>query len=133
MTSKTLPPARVFFAFLLVATVQFSCPGCGLVPADGSGGAVTYVRGDLETTVPAEYGRVVGAAREALKELEFTKVSDTKDALTATLVARTGLDKKVEVTLTNSGKKLTSIKIRVGIFGDEQVAGTLLARIKGHL
>ena len=51
----------------------------------------------------------------------------------AVLVARTALDKKVEVALTNSGNKLTDIKIRVGIFGDEQLSLSILEKIKSGL
>ena len=108
-------------------------PGCIAVAAGAGAGVVAYVRGDLETTVPTEYIKVVESARRALKDLEFTKVSDNKDALKAVLIARTALDKKVEVTLTNSGKKLTSIKIRVGVFGDEQLSLAILDKIKSGL
>ena len=49
------------------------------------------------------------------------------------LVARTALDKKVGITLANSGKKLTSIKIRVGLFGDGALSLAILDRIKAGL
>jgi len=89
-----------------------------------------YVRGDLEDTLAKDYNAVVDATRGAIKDLEFAKVSDNKDAFKSLVIARTALDKKVEITITNSGKNLTSIKIRVGVFGDEQLSLAILEKIK---
>lgn len=107
--------------------------GCVVVAAGAGAGAVAYVRGDLDSTVNADYEKVVAAAREAVGALEFAKVSDHKDALKAVLVSRTAQDKKVEITLQNTGKKITSVKIRVGLFGDEQLSIAILDKIKSNL
>lgn len=97
---------------------------------DAGAGAVAYVRGDLESTLAKDYNAVVDATRGAIKDLEFAKISDNKDAFKALLTARTALDKKVEITVTNSGKNLTNIKIRVGVFGDEQLSLAIFEKIK---
>ena len=109
--------------------------GCLAVAAGATAGAgaVAYVRGELDVTLPNDYSQVVDSARAALKELEFTKVSDKKDSLSAELVSRTALDKKVRITIASSGKQLTNIKIRVDIFGDESLSNTILAKIKAGL
>ena len=109
--------------------------GCKAVTAGANAGAeaVAYIRGELEATLPHDYSKVVDSARTALKDLEFTAVSDKKDALTAELVARTALDKKVRITLASSGKQLTTIRIRVDFFGDEQLSNTILAKVKAGL
>jgi hypothetical protein len=91
------------------------------------------VRGDLEANLDSTYDKVVDATRGALADLQFTGVSENKDALKAELVARTAFDKKVEVHVTNSANKLTNIKIRVGVFGDEQVSRAVLDKIKARL
>ena len=117
---------------LAAATVVFST-GCVVVAAGAGAGAVAYVRGDLDSTVNADYEKVVVAAREAVEELEFAKVSDNKDALKAVLVSRTAQDKKVEITLQSAGKKITNVKIRVGVFGDEQLSIAILDKIKSNL
>lgn len=57
----------------------------------------------------------------------------SKDALKAVLVARTAMDKKIEIAISNTGKKLTKIKIRVGVFGDEQLSMSILDKIKAGL
>ena len=107
--------------------------GCLAVAAGAGAGVVAYVRGDLETTLANDYTPVVGATRNAVKDLEFVKVSDNKDAFRAVFVSRTALDKKVEISLTNAGKNLTNIKIRVGVFGDEQLSLAILEKIKAGL
>ncbi len=107
--------------------------GCIVVAAGAGAGAVAYVQGALETNLNEDYNQVVDATRGAIKELEFAKVSENKDALTAVLVARTALDKKIEITLTNSGKRLTKIKIRVGVFGDEPLSLAILEKVRAGL
>jgi len=108
-------------------------PGCIVAAAGAGAGAVAYVRGELDANLSTDYGKVVESARKAIGELEFAKVSENKDALKAVLVARTAMDKKVEITITNSGKKLTNIKIRVGLFGDEALSMSVLDKIKAGL
>jgi len=105
----------------------------GLSGCIAAAGVVAYARGDLDSTVSHDYSQVVEAVRRAIGELEFAKVSENKDALKAVLVARTALDRKIEITVGNSGKKLTSIKIRVGILGDEALSLAILDKIKAGL
>ena len=124
---------RPFLVALMAALTLILLPGCVVVAAGVGAGAVAYVRGDLETTLTTDYSKVVESARSSIKELEFAKVSDNKDALKAVIVARTAQDKKVEITISNTGKKLTNIKIRVGLFGDEQLSLAILDKIKAGL
>ncbi len=123
---------RIFMAAWLGASLAF-LSGCILAAAGAGAGAVAYVRGELEANVDKDYNSVLNATREAIKDLEFAKVSENKDALKAVLVARTALDKKIEITVSNPGKSLTNIKIRVGVFGDEQLSLTILEKIKARL
>ena len=124
---------RRLFAAVLLAVSLASLSGCILAAAGAGAGAVAYARGDLDTNLNYDYNKVVDSARNTIKDLEFAKVSENKDALKAILVARTALDKKVEITITNSGKKLTNIKIRVGLFGDEALSMSILDKIKAGL
>lgn len=134
---KTIPsrlrPFTVFGLALLLAALP-ALSGCFAVVAAGAGaGTVAYVRGELETSLGDNYSKVVDATRTALKELEFARVSENKDALKAVFVSRTALDKKVEVTVEKVGDKSTKVKIRVGLFGDEQLSVSILDKIKSNL
>lgn len=126
------PLRRLLAAILLVVSLA-GLSGCLAVAAGAGASAVAYVRGDLEANLDTDYARVVDSVRTAIEQLEFAKVSENKDALKAVLVARTALDKKVEITIANSGKKLTSIKIRVGVFGDEALSMSILDKVKAGL
>lgn len=136
MKSSPLPSflslRRLFVVALLGASLA-GLSGCLVVAAGAGAGAVAYVRGELEANLTHDYDKVVDSARGAIKNLEFAKVSENKDALKAVLVARTAMDKKIEITISNSGKKLTNIKIRVGVFGDEQLSMSILDKIKAGL
>ena len=121
----------IFGLALLSAVLSLS--GCLAVAAGAGAGVVAYVRGDLETTLANDYNPVVEATRSAIEALEFVKVSDHKDAFKAVVIARTAVDKKVEILVTKAGKNLTNIKIRVGLFGDEQLSLAILEKIKAHL
>lgn len=132
MKSSTLNIRRILTALCLIVSA-FALSGCILAAAGAGAGAVAYVRGELEANLDHEYGRVVDAARGAVADLEFARVSENKDAVKAVMISRTAMDKKVEITIANSGKSLTNIKIRVGIFGDEQLSMTILERIKARL
>ena len=133
---KNSPLAPHVRPLLIAASLSLALAGltgCVVAAAGVGAGVVAYVRGDLEVSLPNDYVDAVAATRQAIKDLEFAKVSEHKDALKAVLVSRTALDKKVEVTLASTGKQLTSIKIRVGLIGDEQLSLAILDKIKSHL
>ncbi len=109
--------------------------GCAVAVAGAAAGAgaIAYVRGELESTLDQDYNKTVEACRIALKNLEFTKISEKKDALDAELVYRTALDKKVTIKLNQVADKFTRVKIRVDLLGDEALSMTILEKIKASL
>jgi Protein of unknown function (DUF3568) len=123
--------ARLRFATLVTTAALLTASGCeSIVTPVAGGGVVTYAYRDLDTTVAEDFNKVVESSRRTVKDLEFIKISDNKDAFAAVLVARTALDKKVVITVTNSGKNLTNIKIRVGLVGDQALSMSILDKIK---
>ena len=115
------------------ALVAMMLGGCLALPANSDAGVVAYVRGDLEATLANDFNPVIEATRQAIKHLGFTKISEKKDASDVVMVVRTANDKKVEISITSSGKSLTAMKIRVDLFGDEQLSQTILDQIKAGL
>jgi len=107
--------------------------GCVTSTTSTPAGTVVYAYRHLDATLAEDYTKVFEAARKAVKDLEFSKVSENKDAFAAVLEAHTSLDKEVEITITNSGKNLTNIKIRVGVIGDQGISLAVLDKIKTHL
>jgi len=125
--------SRVVGAALLAVALLFQT-GC-LVAAAGAAGAgtVAYIRGELSSTLDAPYEKVVRASNRGIQQLEFAKISENKDALTAILISRTADDKKIEVKVTKVTDSSTRIQIRVGVFGNEALSLTVLDKIKENL
>jgi len=131
-SARRIFPLRhvVILAAALAAAAVLS--GC-LAAGAGAGAAVAYVKGQLETSLATDYAKVVKAAQQAITQLEFAKISEKKDGLKAEFVARTALDKKVEINLTKTGDKLTKVEIKVGLFGDQDLSQAILGKIKANL
>lgn len=116
---------------LAVATLAFTgAPGCATA---GTSSAVAYVRGDLDATLGAPLESALRAVNRAVVQLEFTKVSERKDALQAIIISRTAADKKVEIRLERADDGTTKLKIRVGAFGDEALAVATYTKISANL
>jgi hypothetical protein len=109
--------------------------GCVVAAAGAAAGAgtVAWVEGKLVVTLDHAYGHVLRASDQAITQLQFMKVSDARDALSAELVSRTAEDKKVRISLKKEGDHLTEVQIRVDTFGDKALSLAVLDRIKANL
>ena len=109
--------------------------GCAVAVAGAAAGAgaYAYIRGELQSTLDQDFYKTVEATRTALKDLEFAKISEKKDAIDAELIYRTALDKKITVSLNKVTDKTTKVKIRVDILGDEALSIVILEKIKANL
>ena len=109
--------------------------GCAVAVAGAAVGAGTYayVRGELQSAVDQNFNKTVEATRAALKDLEFAKISEKKDAIDAEFIYRTALDKKVNVKLSKVTEKSTKVRIRIDLLGDESLSIIILEKIKANL
>lgn len=124
---------RTCVAALALSSAVFATSGCVAIVAAGAAGAgVAWVRGALETTVDGDVAKVYRAAQRAVADLQFAKVSEQSSTVDARLIARTALDKRVEIKLEQAGSS-TKLSIRVGLVGDETLALAVLDKIKSHL
>jgi hypothetical protein len=133
MNSKSFPRLSTCVSLLLALTVLTFNSGCLAAAAGAGATAVAWVKGELHTTVNGSFEHSVAAANQAVQQLQFAKVSESKDALLAIIVARNAADKKIEIKLEQVGGALTNVKIRVGIFGDEPLSLAVLEKIKANL
>jgi hypothetical protein len=121
-------------AALSLAGMVILQSGCLVIAAGAAGaGTVAYIRGELDATLGNKYDAVVQATNGAITQLQFVKVGDKKDALSAELTARTAEDKKVQITIKTVADNLTKVEIRVGFWGDETMSRTILDKIKSNL
>ena len=120
----------------LVLLALVTSSGCVAVVAGagvGAAVAVAYVRGDLDATLNASLDRSLQAAKKAVTQLQFAKVSENKDALQAIVVSRNAADKRIDIRLEKVTDAATKLKIRVGTFGDEALSLAILEKIKANL
>ena len=128
-------PKNLLYGMLLGIILLFNC-GCvaALLVGGGAGaGTVAYLKGELKSTEEASIGQVWQAAQKAMKDLEFVVTSEERDDLSAKLIAHESDDTKIEINLESVSARLTNVKIRVGVFGDESLSRLTLERIKKHL
>jgi hypothetical protein len=121
---------------LLCVALLLQC-GCAAVLIGGGAAAgvagYAYAKGELKGTENAGLDKVWDASLGAMKDLQFAVTSQSKDALSGQLTARTAQDKKVQIDLKALPIGGTEIKIRVGHFGDEALSMVVMDKIKQRL
>jgi len=125
----------VLLAVLLVG-MAVSAGGCvAAVVAVGAGaaGTVAYISGDLEAVESRSLADVYEATLKAVGELELSTTRESKDALSAVIVARDAQDKKIMIKLRASTEETTKISIRVAVFGDETKSRLIYQKIRENL
>ena len=124
----------IFWLVPLAAVSLAALIGCVPVAAGAAGaGTMAWVNGRLDAALESDYESVVRATNAAIQDLQFAKISEKKDALTAILIARTAEDRKVEIKVSKTGDQSAKVQIRVGFFGDEALSLTVLDKIKTNL
>jgi hypothetical protein len=117
----------------LCAIVGSGCLAAVAVGAAAGAGAVAYKRGELISTEAASIDKTWTATEKAFKELQLLPEAKEKDALAARMEATGAGDKRIVVKLRNQGEKLTEVRIRVGLIGDEGLSRKILEKIKDNL
>ena len=117
--------AKIIMTWLVVLNALCSC-GCWFaVAAVGAGvGAGTYrfIRGQLEVAYPSEYQETWSATLAALESLEMRKKSANKDAFGGTIEAARADGTGIKMVVTPITSASTSVKIRVGFFGNRAMS-----------
>lgn len=125
---------RRLAVFLAVAGAALVQSGCVAVAAAGAAGTgVAWYSGRLDSTLNVSIDRAYEGTQRAIKEMQFAQVSSTKSGVDAHVIARTALDKKIDIKLERAGDAVTRISIRVGVFGDETLSLTILEKIKANI
>lgn len=109
--------------------------GCAalLIGAAAGAGSVAYLRGELRSIEKASVDRTYSASLGALEKLEIFTTKKSKDKTTAQIIARRADDKKVTIRIKSLGDELVSLRIRVGMLGDEGTSRQILTEIKARL
>ena len=120
--------------FLLLVCTALSLAGCGVVLIGGAAaGTVGYVSGDLNATLEDTFDRVVAATDLAIAENSITEVTRTPEQYQVLYVLKTLQDDKVQLTVARVTNDMTSVSIRIGLFGDEPLSRQILNEIESRL
>ncbi|MSU60883.1 MAG: DUF3568 family protein [Pedosphaera sp.] len=140
MTTEKQPSSAILLPkhlqMLLLGASLLAATGCAAVLVGGvaaGAGAVAYVRGELKSVEAAPLEKTWTATLAAVKQLEFAITDRSKDGLSAKLSARGSGDRRIQVELAKSGEKMTEVRIRVGVFGNETLSRQILEKIKSRL
>ena len=131
---KLYPYLKSSFIFIGFSLATAILSGCWAAVGAGAGAStVAYIDGSVKDNVDASLESVHSAALKACEELQYKVTSESKDAKTVEIIARTGKDEKIKIDLAFLTEKATEVKIRVGVFGDEALSIDLLEAIKKSL
>lgn len=125
--------SRILLTALYVIAPLLVC-GC-MVVAVGAGavGTVAYVKGDLEAVEAKDLDTVYAATLKAADELGLKVTKESKDAMSAAIIARDAEDKKVTIKLKKTADNTTKLSIRIGIFGNERKSRLIYQAIQDNL
>lgn len=119
---------------LLLLPVLGGCAVMLVGAGAGAGaGTVAYVQGEHSQVHAGNYERVWSATLAALSQMNIKVIKTEKDALSGTITARRADDTSVTVKVEPTGADTTTVKIRVGMFGDRAASESIQARIVSSL
>ncbi len=122
-------------AFVLILGGAALLQGCAalVVGAAAGAGTIAYVNGEIETVLEASMDDAWLATEAAIKDLQFTVIETKKDSISADHVSQTAQEKKSHIRLNRETDETTRVRIRVDVFGNEELSRTILEKIKTHL
>lgn len=127
---------RLIFLSMLLASLMVSSSGClAIAVGAGAAGTVAYLSGDLESEEPYDLETTYAATIKAMSDLRLHVVEGEggHDALSATVVARDSVDKRVTIKLKALTLRTTELSIRIGTFGSETKSRLIYNKITENL
>ncbi len=124
--------SSVLAAGLLCLLGGFSSSGCAVLVIGAAVGTAAYLEGELESHLATDIFGAVEATNQAALDLGIKPVSRTGDASQATMIATDWEGRKVTIKLKpdEMNQRITEIKIRVGVGGNEGASRRILKQIE---
>jgi len=121
----------------IVLALPLATAGCPAVlvgaGAAAGAGALVWQRGWLRGNIPEPAARVHRAARSALADFKITVESHSLTPKLGTVDATMPDGRRVVVETRPQGAKESQVRIRVGIWGDQEMSLRIYEQIKKHL
>ncbi len=119
-------------AVLMIAAC-LSLTGCGALlfgaAAGGAAAGALYISGELNADVDATPEEVIAATEKAFRDLIWSKETANASRTDGLATARTATGRSVKVTVVTKTPQVSTLSIRVGTFGDENLSRMLYDRI----
>jgi len=96
-------------------------------------GTYAYLNGELERKYPVGFEVSWQASIKTLEQLQFSKENSNRDGIDGTLDARRADGTPLRITFKLISASVTSIKVKVGTFGDKEISERIHERIKDNL
>jgi hypothetical protein len=127
---KALAPTLFLALALGAGTTLTACEGLREKPGvDGT----AYSLGHLDVMVHADPKKVVEAAESVLKEMDIQIVSSVATGIDGKVVARSALEKRIDIVVERQDAETTKYSIQVGSFGDEKISREIHEKMKAKL
>lgn len=121
---------------LILMAVVFVLTGCAALMVGAAGGAVAgalYYQGELKADVDATPQAVITATEKAFRDLIWAKETASASVTDGLATARTATGREVKVTVVTNTPEVSTLAIRIGTFGDENLSRLLYDRIIAFL
>jgi hypothetical protein len=101
--------------------------------AGGAAAGALYYQGELKSDVDGTPQEVIAATEKAFRDLIWSKETAAASATDGMATARTATGKEVTVTVETKTPQVSTVGIRIGTFGDENLSRLLHERIVSFL
>ncbi len=128
------------FALILLSLTAMAGPGCGLFVVAGAGaaaavGTAQYIGGELKQAYAAPMDITWNASTAAVEELKMSPAEKYIDNLDQNRVIKGKTEelKDFQIALEAMAKDVTMVKVRIGVFGDEEYSKKVQEAIAKNL
>lgn len=127
---------RITFITAVLALTLCAATGassCSSVRGSPGPDGTSYTFGTLAGLLPGTPQRIVEVTEDLFEERELKVISSAATGMDGKIIARTALEKTIEVEVERKDDTNCMVSIRVGTFGDGAVSRDLFMSIKSKL
>lgn len=119
-------------AIMLCVGMLIGCKSAVVTP-DGTDANYSWVEGSLKAVVAGAMPEVIDATNATLEDLDLVGIDSTVDKLKGKITARMAVGTKVTINLEAVDFDNTSVRVKVGTFGDRSISLQILRNIEKRL
>lgn len=131
---------KKFISLLFIIILALANAGCAAFIAAGAGaglgiGAAEYIRGELKQVYAASMEKTWAASVAAVSELKMktTEKAIEQGDYSRLIKGKTAEGKDFKIALEATSPEVTTVRIRIGVFGDEVYSRKILEAITKNL